>query len=76
MWEHLRHSKLAQAGTALVILGGLAEALDQVGALDLSSVPYVGKYAPVIIACAGVSKIIVRLAIVLITGLSATKEAP
>lgn len=74
MFRYLRHSRLAQAGTVLVILGALMEFMDSVGALDLSGLPVVGKYAPAILAVAGVLKIVLRLAIVLITGLSAASK--
>lgn len=76
-WSHLKASRLAQAGFALVVLGGAAEALDQLGTVDLSAVPYVGHYAPAILATAGVIKIILRLAMFLITGIGAVdKDAP
>jgi hypothetical protein len=71
----LRASRLAQAGTALVVLGGLTEALDQLGAVDLTGVPFIGSYAPAILATAGVLKIILRLAMFLLTGLSVKAPA-
>lgn len=70
IFEHMCASRLAQAGTVLVVLGGLTEALDQLGALDLTPLPYVGHYAPAILAAAGVLKVGFRLAMFLITGLA------
>lgn len=59
-------SRLAQAGAVLVVLGGAVEALDQLDAVDLSAVPYVGHYAPTIVASAGLLKIVLRLSIALL----------
>lgn len=70
IFDHVRRSRLAQAGAVLVVLGGTAEALDQLQAVDLSSVPYVGHYAPTIVASAGVLKIVVRLSMALLAGLA------
>lgn len=58
----------------LVVLGGVTEALDQLGAVDLSNLPVVGPYAPAILATAGATKVILRLAMFLITGLAAKEE--
>lgn len=69
--EHLKGSKLAQAGVVLVVLGAGVQAIDELGAVDLASVPYVGHYAGAIVASAGVVKIGLRVAIALITGLGA-----
>lgn len=76
VFAHLRGSRLAQAGTALVVLGGLTEALDALGAVDLSNLPYVGKYAPAILAVAGTLKITFRLAMFIIGGLTVKQDAP
>lgn len=73
LFTHLRRSRLLQAGAVLMVLGGIAEALDQLEAVDLSSVPYVGHYAPTIVAMAGVLKIIIRLLLGLITALGTAK---
>jgi hypothetical protein len=70
----LRASRLAQAGAILVVLGGLSEALDQIGAVDLSNLPVVGSHSAEILATAGVAKIIIRLVMFLITGLSVKSE--
>jgi hypothetical protein len=61
---------LAQAGVVLVILGGIAQMVDDLQIVDLANVPYVGHYAPAILATAGVLKVGARLAMFLITGLS------
>jgi hypothetical protein len=74
LYAHLRASRLVQAGAALVILGGLTEACDQLSALDLTQVPLVGAYAPQVLACVGVAKILFRLAMVLIGAFSPTAK--
>jgi hypothetical protein len=68
--DHLRHSRLAQAGLACVLLGAGVQALDELGSVNLASLPYLGKYAGAILAVAGLSKIILRLSIAVLTGLS------
>jgi hypothetical protein len=73
IWDAFKASRLVQAGVLLMIFSGLAEACDQIGALDLSSVPLLGKYGPAILATAGLAKVIFR-ALALI--LSAYKAAP
>jgi hypothetical protein len=66
IWDALKGSRLVQAGVLLVIFSGLAEGCDQLGAVDLSSVPLVGKYSPAILATAGLAKVLFRaLAVIL-----------
>jgi hypothetical protein len=66
IWDALKSSRFAQAGVLLVIFSGLAEACDQLGAVDLSDVPYLGHYSPAILAAAGLAKVIFRaLAVIL-----------
>lgn len=72
---HMRGSRLAQAGVALVVFSGLTETMDQLGALDLTNVPLLGKYAPVILATAGVLKVVFRLVVFLLTGLGVKTPA-
>lgn len=67
--DHVRHSRLAQAGVACVLLGAAVQALDELGSVDLASLPYLGKYAGAILAVAGVSKIFLRLSIAVLTGI-------
>jgi hypothetical protein len=67
LYGHLCRSKLAQAGVACVLLGVGVQALDELGQVDLAAVPYIGKYAGAILATAGVSKIILRAAIAILT---------
>lgn len=74
VWDAIRISRLMQAGVLLVILSGLAEACDQLGAVDMASLPYIGKYAPVILAVAGVAKITLRFAVVIIGAETAKEE--
>ena len=76
LYQTIRLSRLAQAGVILVILGGIAQAVDDLGAVDLANVPYVGHYAPAILATAGALKVAARLAIFLITGLSVADSKP
>lgn len=66
LWDAIKVSRLMQAGMLLVILSGLAEACDQLGAVDMANLPYIGKYAPAILAVAGVAKITLRLAVLII----------
>jgi hypothetical protein len=78
LWYAIRDAfkaRLVQAGALLILFSGLAEACDQLGAVDLSAVPFLGKYAPAILASAGVAKVVFR---VLALALSAAKaqEAP
>ena len=61
IWDELRTSHLFQAGALLVIFSGLAEACDQIGAIDLAHVPILGNYAPAILASGGLAKIIFRI---------------
>ena len=68
----LKGSKLAQAGFALVVLGAGVQALDELGAVDLAALPVLGKYAGAILAVAGVCKIALRLAVALLTALTAS----
>lgn len=75
IYRAMRASRLAQAGVALVVLGAGVQALDELGSVDLASLPYVGKYAAVILAIAGVLKILMRIAMALV-GIYNTSEAP
>jgi hypothetical protein len=75
IWAALKSSRLAQAGVLLVIFSGLAEACDQLGAVDLSAVPYLGKYSPAILAMLGVSKVLFRALAILLSAYK-SQEAP
>jgi hypothetical protein len=66
IWDAIKSSRLAQAGFLLVVFGGLTEACDQLGAIDLNSIPSLGHYAPAIIAAIGVAKVVFRVITVLI----------
>jgi hypothetical protein len=72
--DALKSSKLLQAGALLIVFSGLAEACDQLGAIDLSSVPYLGKYAPAIVATVGLAKVVFRTLAVLLSAYQARKE--
>jgi hypothetical protein len=74
IWDALKSSKLLQAGALLIVFSGLAEACDQLGAIDLSAVPYLGKYAPAIVATVGLAKVIFRTLAVLLSAYQARKE--
>jgi hypothetical protein len=74
IWDALKSSRLFQAGALLIVFSGLAEACDQLGAVDLSSVPYLGQYAPAIIASIGLAKVVFRTLAVLLSAYQARKE--
>jgi uncharacterized membrane protein len=74
-FARLWSSRIAMAGAAMVVMGGLTEACDQIGALDLTQVPLVGAHAPQILATVGVVKIVLRLAVFIIGGLTAKDSA-
>jgi hypothetical protein len=74
IWDALKSSKLLQAGALLIVFSGLAEACDQLGAIDLSAVPYLGKYAPAIVATVGLAKVVFRTLAVLLSAYQARKE--
>jgi hypothetical protein len=74
IWDALKSSKLLQAGALLIVFSGLAEACDQLGAVDLSAVPYLGKYAPAIVATVGLAKVVFRTLAVLLSAYQARKE--
>lgn len=74
LYQTMRMSRLAQAGVLLIVLGGLVQAVDDMGMVDLSHVPYIGPYAPTILATAGLLKVGARLAMFLITGLAMKQE--
>jgi hypothetical protein len=74
LWDALKGSKLFQAGALLLIFSGLAEACDQLGAVDLSAVPYLGKYAPAIVASVGLAKVVFRALAVLLSAYQARKD--
>jgi hypothetical protein len=74
IWDALKGSRLVQAGALLVIFSGLAELCDQLGAVDLSAVPFLGNYSPAILASAGVAKIIFRAAALLLSAYQSAKE--
>lgn len=61
IWDGFKASRLMQAGAFLIFFSGLAEACDQLGAVDLSNVPYLGSHAPAILATIGVAKVVFRL---------------
>ena len=64
-----------QAGFLLVILSGLAELCDQLGAVDFAALPGIGKDAPAIIAGIGVTKVVLR-ALVVLLGAYNNKQEP
>lgn len=70
-FARLWSSRIAMAGAAMVLLGGFTEACDQLGAIDLTQVPLVGSHAAQIIAAVGVAKIVFRLGMFIIGGLTA-----
>jgi hypothetical protein len=74
IWDALKSSKLLQAGALLIVFSGLAEACDQLGAIDLSAVPYLGKYAPALVATVGLAKVVFRTLAVLLSAYQARKE--
>jgi hypothetical protein len=74
IWDALKSSKLFQAGALLIVFSGLAEACDQLGAVDLSAVPYLGKYAPAIVATVGLAKVVFRALAVLLSAYQSQKE--
>jgi hypothetical protein len=74
IWDALKSSRLVQAGVLLVIFSGLAEACDQLGAVDLSAVPLVGKYSPAILATAGLAKVVFRALAVILSAYKAQEE--
>lgn len=74
LWGALKSSRLFQAGALLILFSALAEACDQLGALDLSSVPYLGNYSPAILATVGVAKVVFRTASVLLSAYQSQKE--
>jgi hypothetical protein len=74
LWDALKSSKLLQAGALLIVFSGLAEACDQLGAVDLSAVPYLGKYAPAILASVGLAKVVFRTLAVLLSAYQARKD--
>lgn len=74
LWDELKRSKLLQAGALLMLFSGLAEACDQIGAVDLSAVPYLGKYAPAILASVGLAKVLFRVLAVLLSAYQARKD--
>jgi hypothetical protein len=73
IWDALKSSKLLQAGALLIVFSGLAEACDQLGAIDLSAVPYLGKYAPAIVATVGLAKVVFRTLAVLLSAYQSQK---
>lgn len=75
IWGSLKSSRLFQAGALLILFSALAEACDQLGAVDFSSVPYLGKYSPAILAAAGIAKVAFRLAAVLLSAYQGRKES-
>jgi hypothetical protein len=75
VWGALKGSKLFQAGALLILFSGLAEACDQLGAVDLSSVPYVGNYSPAILATVGVAKVVFRLIAYFLAARKATEAS-
>lgn len=75
VWDAIRISRLMQAGVLLVILSGLAEACDQLGAVNLYSLPYIGPHAAAILAIAGVAKIALRFAVLIIGAESPRADA-
>jgi hypothetical protein len=74
IWDALKSSKLFQAGALLIVFSGLAEACDQLGAVDLSAVPYLGKYAPAIVATVGLAKVVFRALAVLLSAYQSQKD--
>jgi hypothetical protein len=74
LWDALKSSKLFQAGALLIVFSGLAEACDQIGAVDLSAVPYLGQYAPAIVASVGLAKVGFRVLAVLLSAYQARKD--
>jgi hypothetical protein len=69
IWDTIKGSRLVQAGVLLVIFSGLAELCDQLGAVDLSAVPYLGHYSPAILATVGLAKVIFRALAVILSAL-------
>ena len=74
LWDALKNSRLMQAGVLLVFFSGLAEACDQLGAVDLSSVPVLGNHAPAILAMVGVAKVLFRVLALLLSAYQSQKE--
>jgi hypothetical protein len=74
IWDALKSSKLFQAGALLIVFSGLAEACDQLGAVDLSAVPYLGKYSPAIVATVGLAKVVFRALAVLLSAYQSQKD--
>lgn len=71
IWDAIKGSRLVQAGVLLVLFSGLAEVCDQIGAVDLSSIPYLGHYSPAILATAGLAKVIFRALAIILSALKA-----
>lgn len=74
IWDALKSSRLFQAGALLIVFSGLAEICDQIGAVDLSAVPYLGAYAPAILASVGLAKVVFRVLALLLSAYQARKE--
>lgn len=74
IWDAFKTSRLVQAGVLLIFFSGLAEACDQLGAVDLSSVPYLGKYSPAILATAGLAKVVFRILALLLSAYQSQQE--
>jgi hypothetical protein len=74
LWDALKSSRLVQAGALLVIFSGLAEACDQLGAVDLNAIPLLGKYSPAILAVAGLAKVLFRVLALLLSAYQSQKE--
>mgnify|MGYP005818171989 CR=1 FL=1 len=75
IWDAIKGSRLVQTGVILIVLSGMAEALDQLGTVDLSAVPYLGSYSPAILATAGVAKVLLRFIVLIITAYSPQEPA-
>jgi len=71
----MRYSRLPlfRIGGVLIVLGGLLEALEALGALDISSLLPAGCDAGLAVAIIGLVKIVLRFVIVLLTFFSEHK---